>query len=94
MIHPSQLLIGVLTGPFIWVAVLLILHLLILRLRWFAKVVSGSPMRMWPLLWMVSYALPKLGKDYACFMQANGRQWVSPRTEKFRVLPRPEDSGQ
>jgi hypothetical protein len=91
MIHPSPLLVGILVGPFLWAAILWMAHLSILRLRWLVKVLKGSPVRMWPLLWMVSYALPKLGKDYAHFLTANGRQWVSPRTEKFRVLPRPED---
>lgn len=81
---------GVISGPAILVVAAWWLHRMILLGRWLKTVARGHPFLQWPYLWAVSWALPKLTKEYCIFKQADGRSWFSPRLEKFRVLPRPK----
>jgi hypothetical protein len=86
-------MVGVLVGPIIWAAILLLVHLTILRLRWFVKVLKGNRMSQWAYLIAISWALPKLDKRFCHFMRANGKQWFSPRSDAFVIFPVPEDLG-
>ena len=89
-LHITSYWAGVLSSPFIIAGGAFALHRAILFGRWLKLVAKGSPLTQWPYLWMVSYALPRLTKEFCRFEQRNGLTWFSPRLEKFRTLPRPK----
>ena len=84
---------GVLSAPLIYMVGGFLIHKGILLARWLKKVSKGHAVSQWPALWAVSWGLPRLNKDYCHFRQMDGKNWFSPRHEKFRVFPQPEDYG-
>ncbi len=93
-IHISGFWEGVIIAPILYALAAWLLHHAILRAKWLKHNIKGHPVVQWPALWCVCWGLPKLTKDYCLFEKRNDRWWFSPRAEKFRILPRPEDQGE
>ena len=89
ILHNKTFLLGLLLGPIPWIILLILLGFSYRQVKAIREWYLGLPITQWPamLLVVLGCKVLRTGK-YCKFMQYEGRFWVSPMVEGFRLEPK------
>lgn len=91
--HISRFWLGTLVGPFIWLTILWLLWRLLAQREAIRSWYRGLPLIQWPAMMLIVLGSKVIQSKYCEWMQYNGRFWLSPKVEGFKVSEEEERPG-